>query len=151
MKILFVCSGNTCRSPMALALARKIAQKNNLKGIEFDSAGITALDGAPISSLANEVLKERGIDFSFHRAKSLGKKEIEEADLILTMTKAQKEEILRRFPQARFKTKMLMEYAGLGEENIWDPIGGTKDDYETCAQKIEDVLTRIFAKINKSN
>jgi len=146
MKILFVCSGNTCRSPMALALARELARRNNLKNIEFGSAGLTAFDGAPISSLANEVLKKRGIDFSFHRAKSLEKKEIEEADLILTMTKAQKEEILRRFPQAASKTKMLMEYAGLGEENILDPIGGTLKDYEACANKIEKALRQIFGR-----
>ena len=108
-RILFICTGNTCRSPMAEALMRKIAQDENIS-IEVKSAGISALHGGNASHHAYEVLSEKGIAPD-HRSQRVTRELIQWADVILTMTSHHKHIVLHQFPESLEKAHSLKEYA----------------------------------------
>jgi len=81
------------------------------ENIEITSAGLSAIDGMEASRWAQEVMQERGIDISQHRARNLSEKDVEEADLILTMSLSQKREIIERFPSVKDKVFLITELA----------------------------------------
>jgi len=108
-RILFVCTGNTCRSPMAEGLMRAFAQKEQLD-CEVRSAGVLAWDGHPISPHSADILREKGIDERMTSSQLTGET-VEWADLILTMTSSHKETVIRRFPEAVDKVYTLKEFA----------------------------------------
>lgn len=142
MKILFVCTGNTCRSPIAAALMNKIAAENDLQ-VSANSAGIFAEAGSPASKHAIEAMKQYNIDLTKHQAVQLSEKLIEESDLVLTMTEGHKTMISTHAPK---KTFTICEYAGYNGE-IHDPYGGTLSQYNEAAENIYDCLTDIAEKI----
>ncbi|HAW60121.1 MAG TPA: hypothetical protein DCW86_01455 [Actinobacteria bacterium] len=116
MDILFVCTGNTCRSNMAEALFRDILEKDSRArhlDIKIHSAGTGAVEGLSSAPLAVEVLKEREIDLSSHRTKALFPDMVERADLIFTMSKRHKDEVLRMAPRAKDKVFILKEFTSL--------------------------------------
>lgn len=142
MNILFVCTGNTCRSAMAAALMLDIAVEKNLD-VRIDSAGMLAAIGDPASSEAIEVMRRRGFDLSYHRSKPLTDELINMADVILTMTGAHKQLIKQCAPD---KIYTILEYAGR-EGDIADPFGGGIEEYEETATQIYDALTEIAKKL----
>ncbi|MDD3839517.1 MAG: protein tyrosine phosphatase [Clostridia bacterium] len=111
--ILFVCTGNTCRSSMAEALFRDmfVQAGKDTQGIQVVSAGISAVPGEKASPQAICVMKEMGIDISEHRSTKLTKRLVDRADLIFTMTMAHKDNVLRVYPEAEGKVFTLKEYA----------------------------------------
>ncbi|MGB9791372.1 MAG: low molecular weight protein arginine phosphatase [Thermacetogeniaceae bacterium] len=120
-RILFVCTGNTCRSPMAEHIARRLLEEKGLRGeIEVASAGLAALPGAPASAEARDVLRGMGIDLSGHQAVQLSRKQVEDADLIFTMTASQKRQLLELYPEARGKVFVLKEYGAKGRDSLQD-------------------------------
>lgn len=117
-RILFVCTGNTCRSPMAEAMLRTIA---SAKGIEIDvqSAGVSTIDGLPVSEHAVHTLKERNIETE-GTSRALTNEAVDWADLILTMTTGHKRGLLQLYPEAVEKTFTLKEYTNQTESILQD-------------------------------
>lgn len=146
-RILFVCTGNTCRSPMAEAMFRVKAGEK----LEIRSAGMAAFDGQQASEYARQVLTQRGINHD-HRAQRLNDALINWADLVLTMTKGHKSAIAQIFPNAMQKVYTLKEYAGSGgSADIADPFGGPLEEYQKCAAEIDDALEKLYEKLNKTD
>ncbi|MGQ9629924.1 MAG: arsenate reductase/protein-tyrosine-phosphatase family protein [bacterium] len=110
-KILFVCTGNTCRSVIAEGLFRKMVPQSLLDEIEVDSAGIYAYPGSGITNNTNIVLRQEGVNLEDHKAKRVSKEDIREADLILTMEAFQKMAIISMDPEAEDKVFLLKEFA----------------------------------------
>lgn len=134
-KILFVCTGNTCRSPMAEGLLRS---QNSTFSVS--SAGLFA-DGSPVSDHAVSALAELGIDISGHRSRQLTPAMAEEADLILTMTNAHRKMLEITIPQAASKTLTLSQWAG-ETGDVSDPFGGSQEDYNICRDQILTLIQK---------
>ncbi len=144
MNILFVCTGNTCRSPMAAALMNKIAIDENLD-VRIESAGLFAQEGEPATNEAIVVMKKYDIDLLSHHAQQINTELVEKSDLILTMTTGHK---MLFADTAGEKVYTLCEYAGV-EGDIEDPYGGDVEEYEETAQAIYFALQAIAEKIKQ--
>ncbi len=138
MNILFVCTGNTCRSPMAQGMFQKMLEgrKDNYS---VNSAGIFAHPSSEIANYANKQLKNRGIDFSGRKAVQVTAGIIENADIVFTMTDNQRRMLVEGFPYAADKIHMLGDYTNRGGD-VSDPYGGSEAVYEKCAIEIEEML-----------
>jgi protein-tyrosine-phosphatase len=146
--VLFVCYGNICRSPIAEGFLNKLLEKNS-KPVEVKvvSAGLNAYGGPPTPE-AVETMREEGIDISGIESKQLTEELIEEADLILTMKKHYRDDVLSRYPKAKHKVFTLKEFAGETENlDIEDPYGEGVKAYKTCAREIRQSLAKAFRKI----
>jgi RpiB/LacA/LacB family sugar-phosphate isomerase len=144
--ILFVCTGNICRSPMAEGLFRHAVRERN----EFQarSAGVGAMEGQPPSGHAVRALKELDIDISGIRSHMLTRELVDEADYIFGMTHSHVDSINLLFPQAVEKTFLLREFDDTlddFEKDISDPIGGSYETYAYCRDQIEQ---GIYSMLN---
>ena len=126
MRVLFVCTGNTCRSPMAAALATSL-----FPTWEVRSAGLAADVGAPMSPHAQAALAARGLDGSAHRSTQVTPEMVEWADRVLVMTEAHR----RRLPGDHVSL--------LAATDVVDPYGGSLADYERCLAALDKALTSL--------
>ncbi|MGE7914270.1 low molecular weight protein arginine phosphatase [Lysinibacillus xylanilyticus] len=146
MKILFVCTGNTCRSPMA----EVILKHKKIGHIEVRSAGIYAMPNAKMSAHAQQVLNEANMTHQ-HLATQLSITEMEWADLILTMTTAHKDTIIANYPRAEQKVFTLKEYTSEGSiGNVVDPYGGSKEIYEITFAELKELVERLVKKLEEN-
>lgn len=147
MNILFVCTGNTCRSCMAEAISKKL--NNNTPGVEFSSAGIYAVKGQGASSNAIRIMEEMELDLSHHIATSITEELLLEADLILALTEAHKQLLISNFPSVKDKTFTLLGYIG-EKGDIEDPFGGDINIYRSCATQIRNSIEKLLLILKES-
>ena len=161
--ILFVCTGNTCRSAMAEGIFKKILKERKEDNSSFNilSAGISALPGISPTPEAIKVMSEQGIDISQHHAQELRVELINKADLILVMANEHKEYIHKEFPFAQNKTFLLKKFTlnnktennQKNERNyeIIDPIGRKIEFYRIIARELKKNLEKILDNILEEN
>ncbi len=140
-QVLFVCTGNICRSPLASSLLERALKERGLD-LTVSSAGTGAWDGAPASEGAYLVGLERGLDLSGHRARLLTRELVEQADLILTMARHHRARVDELGGEG--KVFVLGEYAGKGGDEVSDPFGGDLGVYRDTCQEL-DALTAAVA------
>ena len=147
MRILFVCTGNTCRSALAEALSRKVIVERALGDVDVMSAGTSAWDGAPASDGALLVGMERNLDLSQHRAQTLTRELVRDSDLMLAMGPHHLERIEALGGTGR--AFLLTDYAsrGASARPINDPIGGELDLYRATADELDQEIRRVFDRL----
>ncbi|TWT27644.1 low molecular weight protein arginine phosphatase [Planomicrobium sp. CPCC 101110] len=143
MNIFFVCTGNTCRSPMAEA----ILSAKGSPGIEVRSAGIFAAS-APLSRNARAVLDEQKIPFS-HTAKPVNPDDVEWADLILAMTAAHRNALMQSYPEASSKIFTLKEFVDGSREDVSDPYGGSLSTYQQTFNELDQLIDKLVHKLKE--
>lgn len=140
MLIVFICTGNTCRSPMAEGLAKQILGP----GIEVVSAGLAAWEGDRASAQAIQVLKEKGMDLTSHKARPVSLDILAQADWIIPMTRAHELQLKGAFPEFSPKIKRLGAWDTQGNnQDVGDPWGGSVEIYRHCAEQIETLLYKV--------
>lgn len=137
--IVFVCTGNTCRSPMAKALYEKMA------GEKAESFGLMCAEGRPASRFAVSAMARLGIDIGAHISRRITKESVSEADEVLCMTEEQKIMLIYAYPEFADKIHLLSEAAGKNG-NVSDPYGGDERTYRLCAEKIEELIDGYIKK-----
>lgn len=151
MKIMFICTGNICRSAMAEWLLKKKAKEAKRDEIEVYSCGVYAEDGDISTYEAKKVmLDEYGIDMSEHRATNIRNSKIKEMDVILCATINHKIAVLDLYPELKEKVYTMKEYVKYHREyhddmNIKDPWGYDIETYRSCVAEIEECINKILA------
>lgn len=146
MKVLFVCTGNSCRSPMAEYLFNHHARLRDLQGWTARSAGTAAERHFGLSSGARVALTEKGILKIDHVPQLVTRDLMAWADLVLVMAQAHREVLADRFPEHQSKTHLFLDRAGLGARDVADPIGGSDDQYRRTRDEIEAGILAVLEK-----
>lgn len=143
-KLIFVCTGNTCRSPIAEAIYRNLEKVSDRKVI---SRGLVVLFSEPLNPKAEIVLQKHDLELNNHMAKGLKASDIEENTLILTMTASQKKKVQELYPEEK-DIYTIKEFAGeIGD--VIDPYGGTLMDYEECYIELGRLVKKTVYKLNE--
>ncbi len=145
--ILFVCSGNTCRSPLAEAIARALLPGRTGIDVDVASAGTSALEGSPASGFSIEVAKEHGLDLSTHEARVLDRAMVRDADLIVTMGVRHRDMVGALDPDALEYTYLLTNFSDQWDGEIPDPIGSGRDMYQRTYLVIRECVESMAGRL----
>ncbi len=149
--VLFVCTGNTCRSPLAEVLFRDLVK--NSPDYIVQSAGVGAFSGQPASRNGVILAKERGLNLSGHKSKAVTIDLIEAATHIFAMSRSHLAAILMDYPEADDKVYLVSEFAAddrLRGKDVCDPFGGDLSEYRDTLEHLEKVLPSVHAYIEQT-
>ncbi len=150
--VVFICTGNVCRSPMAEGFYRQLTESDD--SIVASSAGISAFDGQAASRHSVEVMKHEGIDISGHTSRMLTPEIVDQATLIFGMTCGHRDAVQMMFPESREKVFVLREFL-VGPDadfdlDVSDPIGGSLDEYVRTRNLIKEALQSVEKFVNQT-
>lgn len=150
-KILFVCTGNTCRSPMAEVLAKDYFKRNKLKLKAF-SRGTSVMGSQRANEKAIKVMKDiYNLSLEDHVSKMISDKDVKKAEIILTMTRGHRDYLQNMYGDYKDKIFTLYEYIGDDEKDVADPFGQSEEVYALSAEDIYFAIERIFADYKREN
>lgn len=149
-RLLFVCSGNTCRSPMAQAITRRLTEERGWKHVAVRSAGTGAVPGTPASAGAMEAARTHGLDLGGHRASPLTEEAVAWADLVLTMSSSHLLRVVEL--GAADKASLLTAFAAGNDpegvpDSVTDPFGGSLEEYEETFTLLERLVARALHRL----
>lgn len=150
-KILIVCTGNSCRSPMAEGFLKKYLSPED--GFEIVSVGVSAISGFKPALEAMEAMKEVGVDISSYVTKPFSANLAKSADIILVMTEIHKEFILEKVPEVKDKVYLFKEFAGITDsgKEVIDPLGQPTSAYRGVREELERTSKEIARKIKEGD
>lgn len=141
-ELIFVCTGNTCRSPMAEGLFRALDGENRT-GLHASSAGLFVHEGLPASEYAVQAAGELGADLSGHRTRQLTPELVRQAQYLVCMTAAHYDRLVQAMPWAQDKVFTL------APDDVADPFGGTLETYRACAAQLADDVRTLIGNLEK--
>jgi protein-tyrosine-phosphatase len=145
--VLFVCTANQCRSPMAAALLKALASQRGEADLwQIQSAGTWAEPGRPATQLSQVVMQLHSIDVADHRSRPVTADLLAAADAILVMTRHHQEALHAEFPAVRDKVLLLSQLIDRSFD-VEDPFGGNLDDYELCVTDLQTILTEGYDRL----
>jgi protein-tyrosine-phosphatase len=149
-RILYVCTGNTCRSPIAEGILKKFLSDQGIVDVEVSSAGTGTLDGYPATMHAVMAAKEKGVDISDHHSTRMSAHLAEESDLIFALANSHFD-YLQRYRQASSKVYLLKTFPEQGpvdnKHSVKDPIGQDFEEYQRVADELEWEIKRVLPEI----
>lgn len=147
MEILVLCSGNIVRSPLAKGLLRKILDDIGVSDVVVASAGTLGIEGGAAHPEAVRLARERGFDLSRHRSRGVTAQGLQRADMIVVMEEAHARKVREIDPSAAGRTKLLTEFEagreGASVYDVFDPIDGGREDFETCFRLIDRCIVNL--------
>lgn len=147
LHILFVCTANVCRSPMAAVIFSAEARKRgDAQRFSISSAGTWAREDDPASGNARIVTADLGLSLEGHRARTVDADMLEQSDLVLVMTRHHMDALVAEFPSARAKIHMLSELSGQLYD-VGDPYGGSLEEYQVCAAELSELIAQGYPRV----